>query len=115
MNSSPYLGKDLGKVITYNSNENQSIRYSFRQSGNVVVLFVFKPHLGVLTMRLSGENKDNLLNPKRLLLTKLQGKANNGKYLIVCPRANARMVACMHVFGRHHTRIWTPSNRKNAL
>ena len=60
MNSSPYLGKDLGKVITYNSNENQSIRCKFRQSGNVVILFVFKPHLGVHTMRLLGENKSNL-------------------------------------------------------
>lgn len=37
MNSSPYLGKDLGKVITYNSNENQSIMPTFRQSGNIVV------------------------------------------------------------------------------
>ena len=114
MNSSPYLGKDLGKVITYNSNENQSIRCAFRQSGNVVVLFVFKPHLGVHTMRQSGENKDNLLNPKRLLLTKLQWKVNNWN-LIVCPRVNARMVATIHAFGRHHTRIRRPSNRKNAL
>ena len=60
MNSSPYLGKDLGKVVTHNSNENQSIRYTFRQSGNVVILFVFKPHLGVHTMRLLGENKSVL-------------------------------------------------------
>ena len=115
MNSSPYLGKDLGKVITYNSNENQSIRCAFRQSGNVVILFVFKLHLGVHTMRQSGKNKDNLLNPKRLLLTKLLGKANNRKRLIFCPRANARMVAYTHVDGRHHTRIYWPSNREDAL
>ena len=64
MNSSPYLGKDLGKVYTHNTDGNQRIMPTFRQSGNVVVLFVFKPHLGVHTMRQSGENKDNLLNPK---------------------------------------------------
>ena len=36
MNSSPFLGKDLGKVNTYNIRGNQSIRPTFRQSGNVV-------------------------------------------------------------------------------
>ena len=114
MNSSPYLGKDLGKVITYNSNENQSIRCTFRQSGNAVILFVFKPHLGVHTMRLSGENKDDMWTLNYLCRQDHIVK-HNGKHLIVCPRVNARMVATIHAFGRHHPRIRRPSNRKNAL